>query len=144
MAAILKYDLVLIGYMNYFKRVTNLNPKDCFLSGESIIFVAPEGMAGLAIGRNGQNVVILQNKLKKQIKIIEFSDAAEKLVENYIFPVKPISVNLSQKDGKRVVEIKFKHPRDRRVLLANMQTKLKQLKTIVSRYHPDIEDLRVV
>ncbi|MEK6923599.1 MAG: NusA-like transcription termination signal-binding factor [Nanoarchaeota archaeon] len=140
----LTYGLEILGYMNYFARVTKLNPKDCFLVGESIIFVAPEGKAGLAIGKNGQNVIILKDKLKKQIKIIEFSDVAEKLVENYVFPAKPISVNLSERDGKRIVEIKFKYPRDRRTLLANTQTKLKQLKTIVSRYHPEIKDLRVL
>jgi len=130
--------------MNYFARVTKLNPKDCFLSGESIIFVAPEGKAGLAIGKNGQNVIVLKDKLRKQIKIVEFSNAAEKLIENYVFPVKPISVNLLERDGKRIVEIRFKYPRDRQTLLANTQTKLKQLKTIVSRYHPEIEDLRVL
>ncbi|MBS3063963.1 MAG: NusA-like transcription termination signal-binding factor [DPANN group archaeon] len=141
---LLKYDLEVLGYMNYFARVTKLNPKDCFLSGESIIFVAPEGKAGLAIGKNGQNVIVLKDKLRKQIKIVEFSNAAEKLIENYVFPVKPISVNLLERDGKRIVEIRFKYPRDRQTLLANTQTKLKQLKTIVSRYHPEIEDLRVL
>ena len=141
---LLKYDLEVLGYMNYFARVTKLNPKDCFLSGESIIFVAPEGKAGLAIGKNGQNVIVLKDKLRKQIKIVEFSNAAEKLIENYVFPVKPISVNLLERDGKRIVEIRFKYPRDRQTLLANTQTKLKQLKTIVSRYHSEIEDLRVL
>ena len=140
----LKYDLEVLGYMNYFKRVTKLNPKDCFTAGESIVFFAPEGKPGLAIGKNGQNVALLQDKLKKNIKVMEFGDDAEKLIANYVFPLKPASISISERSGKRIIEIKFNYPRERRSLLANTQTKLKQLKTIVNRYHPEIADLRVL
>ena len=132
-----KYDIDLLGYMNLFKKITNVNPKDCFKIDDVIFFVTDPGKAGLAIGKGGKNIIQLKNNLKKEFKILEFADKPEKLAENFVFPAKPASVSVE--DGK--LSIQFLKGRERRMLLTNEQKKLKQLKTILKRYFPEIEDV---
>jgi len=132
-----KYDVNLLGYMNLFKKVTGVNLRDCFTLDDVIIFVTEPGKAGLAIGKGGKNIQNLKNNVQKEFKILEFAEDPKKLAENFVFPAKPVSV--SQEDGK--LSIQFATGRERRMLLGDNQKRLKQLKAIIKRYHPDIEDV---
>lgn len=132
-----KYDVNLLGYMNVFKKVTGVNLKDCFMLDNVIIFVTEPGKAGLAIGKGGKNIQNLKNSLKKEFKILEFADDPKKLAENFVFPAKPVSV--SEDEGK--LSIQFATGRERRMLLTENQKRLKQLKEIIKRYHPNIKDV---
>lgn len=137
---IFKYDSTFIGYMNFFKTLTGVDARDCFPLDGILLFVTEKGKAGLAIGKAGKNILNLKSKLKKNVKIIETSDSAEGLVANFVFPLRPISV--SKEENK--VNIKFASSRERRVLLSNNLENLKQLKFVVKRYFPDIEDIIVL
>ena len=134
-----KYDLNLLGYMNIFKKVTGVNLKDCFILDDVILFVTEIGKAGLAIGKGGKNIQNLKGNLNKEFKIIEFAEKPEKLAENFVFPAKPVSV--SREDGK--LSILFATGRERRMLLTDSQKRLKQLKAIIKRYYPDIEEVLI-
>jgi N utilization substance protein A len=141
---ILKYDVNLIGYMNAFKQITNVDAKDCFTINDMLIFVTDKGKAGLAIGKEGKNIQALKRALMKDIKIIEHSNVIEELVANFVFPLKPAEVSIATQEDKKVINIRFNQPRERRYLLSQNQIKLKQLKTIVKRYNPEIEDILVL
>jgi len=141
---VLKYDINLIGYMNTFKQITGVDAKDCFTINETLLFVTDKGKAGLAIGKEGKNIQALKRALMKDIKIIEHSNVIEELVANFVFPLKPAEVSIATQEDKKVINIRFNQPRERRYLLSQNQIKLKQLKTIVKRYNPEIEDILVL
>jgi N utilization substance protein A len=141
---VLKYDINLIGYMNTFKQITGVDAKDCFTINDMLIFVTDKGKAGLAIGKEGKNIQALKRALMKDIKIIEHSNVIEELVANFVFPLKPAEVSIATQEDKKVINIRFNQPRERRYLLSQNQIKLKQLKTIVKRYNPEIEDILVL
>ncbi|MBD3262957.1 NusA-like transcription termination signal-binding factor [Candidatus Woesearchaeota archaeon] len=132
-----KYDIDLINYMNIFKKVTKINPKDCFKLDEVIIFVTEPGKAGLAIGKGGKNIQQLKNNLKKEFKILEGAETPEKLAKNFVYPAKPISISVE--DG--ILKIQFSKGRERRMLLTDKHKRLNQLKAVIKRYHPEIEDV---
>ncbi len=142
--AVLKYDTELIGYINHFKKVTGVDAKDCFIINDTIIFITEPGKAGLAIGKKGKNIHDLKNSLQKNIKIIEAASSPENLVANFVFPSQPTNVFIEEKDNKKIINIQFGTSRERRLLLSDSQTKLKQLKAIVKRYYPDIDDILVL
>ena len=123
--------------MNIFKKVTKVNLKDCFLLDDVILFVTEPGKAGLAIGKGGKNIRNLKDSLKKEFKILEFAEKPEKLAQNFVFPAKPVSI--TKEDGK--LSIQFATGRERRMLLTDSQKRLKQLKAVIKRYYPDIEDV---
>jgi N utilization substance protein A len=141
---VLKYDIALIGYMNQFKKTTGVDAKDCFVLDDVIIFITEPGKAGLAIGKGGNNIIALKNGLKKNIKIIEAADSPENLVANFVYPLQPTKIFIEEKDGKKLINIQFGASRERRMLLSESQTKLKQLKAIVHRYYPDIDNILVL
>jgi N utilization substance protein A len=109
-----------------------------------LIFVTDKGKAGLAIGKEGKNIQNLKRALLKDVKIMEHSDKIEDMVANFVYPLKPDNVFISEQDSKKIINIKFNLPRERRYLLSQNQVKLKQLKTIVKRYSPEIQDILVL
>ncbi|EFD92512.1 MAG: NusA family KH domain protein [Candidatus Parvarchaeum acidophilus ARMAN-5_'5-way FS'] len=87
----IKFDNDIILSMNLFSDVTSVIPRDCIHFGDKVLFVVNQGQAGLAIGRNGVKIKMLQDMLKKDVIIIEYSDDPVKLFENIIRPNKLIS-----------------------------------------------------
>ena len=62
-------------------------PKDCFFEDEKLVFMVKEGDLGKAIGKQGSTINKLKNMLKKDIKLIEYSDDLIKFVRNLIYPI---------------------------------------------------------
>ncbi len=144
MTTVLKYDTELIGYINYFKKVTKVDAKDCFAVNDTIVFVTEQGKAGLAIGKKGKNIQDLKNSLQKNIKIIEAANSPESLVTNFVFPSQPTNIFVEEKDNKKIINVQFGTSRERRLLLSDSQTRLKQLKAIVKRYYPETDDILIL
>jgi transcription antitermination factor NusA-like protein len=91
----------------------------------------------LAVGKEGKNILRLKASLKKEIKIMETAENPTDLVTNFVWPQKPVSVT---REGN-IISIIFPNSRDRRVLLSNNKVKLNQLKAVVKRYFPEIEEI---
>ena len=70
----IKFDGDVILSMNLFSDVTSVIPRDCINFEDRIIFVVNQGQAGLAIGKNGMKIKMLQEMLKKDVIVIEYSD----------------------------------------------------------------------
>ena len=137
---ILKYDATSLGHISLFKKITGVDAKDCFaLEDGTLIFVTEKNTTGFAVGREGKNIQTLRASLKKEIKIMETADNPEGVVTNFVWPQKPVSVS---RDGN-IINIIFPNSRDRRVLLSNSAVKLKQLKAVMKRYFPEIEDIKL-
>ena len=140
----IKYDSNIIGYMSFFKKATGVDAKDCFPVGETLIFVTNPGLAGKAIGKQGSNVKKLKLDLKKDVKILEHSEDPLELTKNFLFPLKATTVEFGDKNGQKIIEIKFGSGRERRLLLNNDKAKLKELKSVIARYHSDITDIFIL
>lgn len=102
----IKFDNDVILSMNLFSDVTSVMPRDCINFEDKIVFVVNQGQAGLAIGKNGIKIKMLQEMLKKEVVVIEYSDDPVKLFENVIRPNKLISgyitVNGKEDESKKV------------------------------------------
>ncbi|MCL4362071.1 MAG: NusA-like transcription termination signal-binding factor [Candidatus Parvarchaeota archaeon] len=102
----IKFDSDIILSINLFSDVTSVMPRDCINFEDKIVFVVNQGQAGLAIGKNGIKIKMLQEMLKKEVIVIEYSDDPVKLFENVIRPNKLISgyitVNGKEDESKKV------------------------------------------
>jgi len=135
---VLKYDAASLGFMAFFKNMTGVDAKDCFfLNDGTLVFVTEKGATGLAVGKEGKNILRLKANLKKEIKIVETAGNPEGLAANFVWPLKPVSVT---RDGN-ILSITFSNSRERRALLSNNKIRLTQLKFAVKRYFPEIEDI---
>ncbi|UCD03977.1 MAG: NusA-like transcription termination signal-binding factor [Candidatus Woesearchaeota archaeon] len=141
----IKYDVSMIKYFSLFESVTHVPAKDCFPVNETIIFFVNSGKAKIAVGKQGMNIKKLSSMINKDVRVVEFSKDIVGLVRNVVFPLKPKSVEIvNNEDKNRIINIEFKSPKERRVLLDNNQKKLKLLKDVVNRYHKDINDIRIL
>jgi N utilization substance protein A len=134
----IKFDSECIRYISLFETFTNAAVKDCITDGDSIIFVVKEGDAGLAIGKNGQNIKNLERLMNKRIEIVEFSPDPLAFVSNVFRPVDIKNIYLSEKsDGKKIIymsTIKNK---------TLTKIKLKKAKSLVQKYF-GISDILLV
>lgn len=135
---VIKYDSASLGFISLFKSMTGVDAKDYFsLDDGTLLFVTAKGAAGLAAGKEGRNIQRLKAGTKKEVKIMETADKPEELVTSFVWPQRPTSVT---REGN-IINIIFPNSRDRRVLLSNNKIKLNQLKMVMKRYFPEIEDI---
>jgi N utilization substance protein A len=125
----IKFDNDIILSMNLFSDVTSVMPRDCINFEDKIVFVVNQGQAGLAIGKNGIKIKMLQEMLKKEVIVIEYSDDPVKLFENVIRPNKLISGYITI-NGKEDSSKKVEASVDGKV----SSNKIKLIKMLMQRY----------
>ena len=88
--------------ISLFQNVTKATARDCLDDEKQnrIIFVVNEGKMGLAIGKGGCNIKSLQNILKRNVELLEYSDDPIKFLKNILNPKLINEVKLDTKpDG---------------------------------------------
>ena len=91
-----------IRLISLFQNVTKASARDCLDDEKKnkIIFVVNEGKMGLAIGKGGCNIKSLQNILKRNVELLEYSDDPIKFLKNILNPKLINEVKLDTKpDG---------------------------------------------
>lgn len=135
-----KYSIESLQYMNIFKRVTNISPKDYFEVDTDLIFIVDKAKVGAALGKSGVNIKKLKDMFNKKIKVVGSGRDAKELVCNFLYPIRAKSVEIEA----AVINLQLNSGSERRLLLNNRQSRLRLLKQIVSRYHPEISEIKVL
>lgn len=123
--------------MSLFESITGAKLKDCIVE-DNLIFIVEEGEIGKAIGKKAANVRMVENVLKKKIRIIEFSSDVSIFVRNLVYPIKVESV--SQENGILTIEAKGIETKSR--LIGRDRGNLENIKKIVKRYF-SIDEIKV-
>ncbi len=126
--------------MAFFKEKTRVSPLNCIVTKTSIIFLVDNGLVRKAIGKDAVNVKYLRNQFKKDIKIFEKGERLDETISNFIYPIK---LN-SSKVHRRVLSLLLMNPKDRRLLLSNGQSTLRQLREVINVYHQNIRDIKLL
>lgn len=134
------YDTQAMQVIGLFNKLTRTDLKDCVIGEKQIVFIVEPGDVGKALGPKGVNVKKLQQKLKRRIKVVEFSHEPTTFIKNLVFPLGVKSVT-EQQDGVLVIV-----PADlktRGLLIGRNAQSLRQLEAVVQRFFP-IKQIRVV
>ncbi|WP_205099157.1 NusA-like transcription termination signal-binding factor [Candidatus Nitrosotenuis uzonensis] len=72
--------------ISLFQNVTGASARDCVEDEKQnrVIFVVNEGKMGLAIGKGGAHIRNLQNIIKKNVELVEYSDDPAKFLKNML------------------------------------------------------------
>ena len=139
-----KYNAESLRYMTLFSRITRIMPLECFLANKHVVFILRKGTAARAIGKEGKNIKQIKNSLKKEIKVVEQASSVEKLVENYLFPIRPRKVELEEDDdNNKIVVITFRIRGERQTLLGNNKQGLSCIKEIINHFYPQIKTVKI-
>ncbi len=133
-----KFDSESMKLIMFFESMTGAKVKDC-ISNEKLIFIIEENEMGKAIGRNGVNIKRAENKLKRKIKLVEFSNDVLQFVKNLIYPMQV--PDISQENG--IITICGKDTGTRAMLIGRERQNINKLIDVVRRYF-DVKEIKVV
>lgn len=100
----IKFDTETIRSINMFEKVTGVEVMDAITLDDCAYFVVEEGKVGLAIGKGGQTIKKVQNKLNKDVRVYEYSDSLPEFVKN-IVPAKVNHVKFDRSGDNNLVKI---------------------------------------
>lgn len=91
-----------IKLMSLFQNVTGATARDCIEDEKQdrVIFVVNQGKMGLAIGKGGATIRNLQNVVRKNVELVEFSDDPAEFLKNMLNPKLVTEVKINKRlDG---------------------------------------------
>jgi len=97
----IKYDINLIKYISLFESITQVKVKDCISNGR-LTFIVHEGDLGKAVGKKGANAKMLENVIRKRIRMVEFSSEVTEFIKNLIYPIN--AREIAEKNGIDIPE----------------------------------------
>ena len=130
------YDTEMIRNINMFESITDVESRDAIIKEDEAYFVVPEGKAGMAIGKGGEVVQKVQNKLDRDVKIYEYNDNLGAFINNLV----PADIRGVDIDGDKV-EIDV--PRDNKGRVVGKDgNKIDSIREILARTH-GVEEVKV-
>lgn len=118
--------------------MTGAKVKD-LIAGEKLIFIIKEGEMGKAIGKNGVNIKRMEDKLKKKIRLIEFSNDVLQFIKNVIHPLEASDI----KNDGGIINIYGKDVHTKSMMVGREHQNINNLKDIVKRYF-EINEIKVL
>lgn len=140
-----KLDRQSMELISLFNNITDAIIKDCLIfrspenNAEIIIFLVKKDDVGKAIGKAGEHVKDLMNKLQKKIDVIPFSDDLNEFIQ-FILNTTKASIkvqNIEVKEGKnsKKTVIISVNPQDRGKAIGKEGSMIKKIKQLVLRHY---------
>jgi N utilization substance protein A len=124
-------------FVALFESVTGAVVRDCVVNANKVVFIVKEGHAGLAIGKSGSNIALLQDKIKKKVEVIEFSSDPVKFASNIFHPAELSNSYIGENSsGKKIL---YLDPKSDKGLV---RSKLRYALDLIQRYY-DIDMIRI-
>lgn len=127
------YDTQMIRTLNMFESITDVEARDCIIKEDEAYFIVPEGKAGMAIGKGGEVVQRVQDRMGKTVKIYEYRDNLGAFINNLIAGDLR-GVDIEEEDGEKKVEITVPSSDKGKVLGENGE-KIQTVREILARTH---------
>lgn len=136
----IKYDNEVIKVMSLFNSITQARLKDYFVDVNGLpVFVVQQSEIGKAVGKKGANVRLLEDKLNRKIKIIEFNPDMVKFAKNLVYPIKLENIEV---EGKNLILTPV-DKKSRGLLIGRAAKNLRNIENIIKRYF-EIDEVKVI
>lgn len=123
-------------YIALFESITGANVKDCIIDEEQgrIIFMVKEGEVGMAIGKGGKNIHLLERMTSKKHEIIEYSDNPTQFIKNALKPANVKEVRITEKPDGKTIAVVTVNPRDKGLAIGKNGRNAERLRFLAKRY----------
>lgn len=131
-----------MGLIALFQSVTGASVEDCIVDDKNdrIIFVVKKGNVGLAIGRGGRKIRLLERILRKRLEVVEYMDDVRDFLVNALRPVKVQSVRLTERPDGRKIAVITVDPRDKARAIGRNGRNAEKLRLLARKYF-DIDNV---
>lgn len=120
-----------LRYINALRAVTGANAKDCWYDSSGITFLLSADQMRLAIGRKGNSIRTLREKMGKNIELLEYAEKPEDFVKKAFCKIKIENVELAKDENKKTISICM-DSENRRKLLQNLN-RLRRVRETMKR-----------
>ena len=136
MSSGIKFTSREMRYIALFESITGATAKDCIVDNDlnRIIFIVKEGNIGMAIGRRGKNIHLLEKMTGKKHEIIEHSENPAQFIRNALKPAKVDEIRITERpDGKTIAVVSVK-PKDKGVAIGKNGRNAERIRFLAKRY----------
>lgn len=132
----IKFTSTEMRYIALFESITGATVRDCIVDEENnrVIFVVKEGDVGMAIGRGGKNIRLLERMTGKKHEIIEYSENPAQFIKNALKPAKVQEVRITQRPNGKTIAVVTVDPRDKGVAIGKNGRNAERLRFFAKRY----------
>lgn len=134
-----------LQFISLFESITGATVRDCIIDDENnrIIYVVKEGEAGMAIGKRGKNINLLEKMTGKKHEVIEFSDNPVTFIRNALRPARLREIRITQRtDGKKIAVVSV-DPKDKGIAIGKNGKNAERIRFLAKRYF-DISNVSIL
>lgn len=123
-------------YIALFESITGATVKDCIIDDElnRIIFIIKEGDVGIAIGKGGKNIHMLERMTGKKHEIIEHSEKPAQFIKNALKPAHVNEIRISERTDGKTIAVVSVDPKDKGVAIGKNGRNAERIRFLAKRY----------
>ncbi len=136
MASGIKFTSREMRYIALFESITGATVKDCVVDNDRnrIIFIVKEGNIGMAIGRRGKNIRLLEKMTGKKHEVIEHSENPAQFIRNALKPAKVDEIRISERPDGKTIAVVSVNPKDKGVAIGKNGRNAERIRFLAKRY----------
>ena len=122
--------------MSLFQTVTSATARDCVEDSKQnrVIFVVNNGKMGLAIGKGGCHIKSLQNKIQKNVELVEFDNDPAKFLKSMLNSKLVSEVKLNDRPDGTKQAIVLVDPRKKGIVVGREGRNAEKARLLAKRY----------
>jgi len=122
--------------MSLFQNVTGATARDCVEDEKQdrVIFVVNAGKMGLAIGKGGSHIKTLQNIIKRNIELVEYSDDPTVFLKNMLNSKLVSEVKINKRADGTLQAIVIVDPRKKGIVVGREGRNAEKARLFAKRY----------
>ena len=119
-----------------FESITGATVRDCILDEDfdRIVFVVKEGDVGVAIGRRGKNMFLLEKMTGRKHEVIEFSEDPAQFIKNALKPAKLREIRITERPDGGLFAVVSVEPRDKGIAIGRNGKNAEKIRFLAKRY----------
>lgn len=125
-----------LEYIRLFESITGTMARDCIIDSkfERIIFVIKEGEIGMAVGKGGKNIALLEKITGKKYEIVEFSDDPVRFLKNVLKPANVKEVRVTKKPNGNMIAVISVDNKDKGIAIGKNGRNAEKARVLAKRY----------
>ena len=122
--------------MSLFQNVTGATARDCVEDEKQdrVIFVVNSSKMGLAIGKGGSHIRNLQNIVKKNVEIVEYSDDPAEFLKNILNSKLISEVKINKRADGSMQAIVLVDPKNKGIVVGREGRNAEKARLLAKRY----------
>jgi len=136
MSSGIKFTSHEMRYIALFESITGATVKDCIVDNDlnRIIFIVKEGNVGMAIGRRGKNIRLLERMTGKKHEVIEHSENPAQFIKNALKPARVNEIRITERPDGKTIAVVSVNPRDKGVAIGKNGRNAERIRFLAKRY----------